>query len=578
MRFSRARYVTLCQQSLVTAAVLAVGVSAAGVKTLDIVPQPGTGRRSRGRRPRCAAARGSRQDNASRRQKTEVDAAPVTPKVREVKVTGISAKAPRAAGPSAACPRRHPARSSRRRADVHADRRAPSGWSLFPSPQPVHGYATVGVTWKHGVAVRRGPDRRARCAPRRTARWSGWTTAEYHDEHGPDAGSTEEDARRERPGTDALVIGDVDRVQMRAETADGSTPPDLKLAVIDPGTGAMTKQAPGDRHREADRRRRGSDGSATSPQALRCDHSDGRTGRRQDTVALSAMKPRREPKIFSRAQWGANERMREQAPPELRHRQDRLHPPHGQREQLHRGARCPSLLRGIYAYHTQSRGWRDIGYNYLVDRFGRIWEGRYGGVNRAVVGAHTLGYNEVLLRDVGDRQLRHRPAAGRGRRPPTRSCSPGSSRSTTSARTTRGSCEGPLPPRDQRPPRRRPDRLSGPLPLRAASPTSAPGPGASRSPPRRVASAPRRAAHPERAHGPDVHARRPRPRVRPQRSRRSPSRRHEPGRLVYPDLVAEVARQRRHPRRRPPAARPASARHGDHAGFLVGDEPARRRR
>ena len=40
MQFSRARYVTLCQQSLVTAAVLALGVSAAGVKTLDIVPQP----------------------------------------------------------------------------------------------------------------------------------------------------------------------------------------------------------------------------------------------------------------------------------------------------------------------------------------------------------------------------------------------------------------------------------------------------------------------------------------------------------------------------------------------------------
>ena len=72
--------------------------------------------------------------------------------------------------------------------------------------------------------------------------------------------------------------------------------------------------------------------------------------------------------------------------------------------------RCPSLLRGIYAYHTQSRGWRDIGYNFLVDRFGRIWEGRYGGVHRAVVGAHTLGYNEVLVRDVGHRQLRDRQA------------------------------------------------------------------------------------------------------------------------------------------------------------------------
>ena len=87
----------------------------------------------------------------------------------------------------------------------------------------------------------------------------------------------------------------------------------------------------------------------------------------------------------------------------------------------------PALLRGIYAYHTQSRGWSDVGYNFLVDRFGRIWEGRYGGVDRAVVGAHTLGYNEVRLRDVGDRQLRHRPAAA-GVSTPTPGCSPGSSR------------------------------------------------------------------------------------------------------------------------------------------------------
>ena len=59
MRFSRARYVTLCQQSLVTAAVLAVGVSAAGVKTLDIVPQPGAtaGAARRGRRRPDGAAR-----------------------------------------------------------------------------------------------------------------------------------------------------------------------------------------------------------------------------------------------------------------------------------------------------------------------------------------------------------------------------------------------------------------------------------------------------------------------------------------------------------------------------------------
>ena len=76
-------------------------------------------------------------------------------------------------------------------------------------------------------------------------------------------------------------------------------------------------------------------------------------------------------------------------------------------------AQVPALLRGIYAYHTQSRGWRDIGYNYLVDRFGRIWEGRWGGVDRAVVGAHTLGYNEVsfAMSAIGNFDIAQPPQA-----------------------------------------------------------------------------------------------------------------------------------------------------------------------
>jgi hypothetical protein len=60
-------------------------------------------------------------------------------------------------------------------------------------------------------------------------------------------------------------------------------------------------------------------------------------------------------------------------------------------------AQVPAMIRSMYAYHVQSLGWADIGYNFLVDRFGRTWEGRYGGITRAVVGAQTLNFNSVSM-------------------------------------------------------------------------------------------------------------------------------------------------------------------------------------
>ncbi|MCW2928735.1 MAG: hypothetical protein JWM86_2703 [Thermoleophilia bacterium] len=56
-------------------------------------------------------------------------------------------------------------------------------------------------------------------------------------------------------------------------------------------------------------------------------------------------------------------------------------------------AQVPALLRGIQRYHMSSNGWNDIGYNYLVDACGGVWEGRGGGITRPVIGAHTAGFN-----------------------------------------------------------------------------------------------------------------------------------------------------------------------------------------
>jgi hypothetical protein len=56
-------------------------------------------------------------------------------------------------------------------------------------------------------------------------------------------------------------------------------------------------------------------------------------------------------------------------------------------------AEVPSIIQGIYVYHRYVRGWHDIGYNFVIDLFGRIWEARLGGIDQAVVGAQAGGYN-----------------------------------------------------------------------------------------------------------------------------------------------------------------------------------------
>ncbi|MFF8091699.1 peptidoglycan recognition protein [Streptomyces sp. NPDC016675] len=56
-------------------------------------------------------------------------------------------------------------------------------------------------------------------------------------------------------------------------------------------------------------------------------------------------------------------------------------------------ADVPDILRGVYSGQTGGRDWDDIGYNFVVDRCGTIYEGRAGGIARPVTGAHTQGFN-----------------------------------------------------------------------------------------------------------------------------------------------------------------------------------------
>jgi hypothetical protein len=55
----------------------------------------------------------------------------------------------------------------------------------------------------------------------------------------------------------------------------------------------------------------------------------------------------------------------------------------------------PAILRAIYAFHRYVRGWDDIGYNFVIDLYGRIFEARAGGIDEPVAGAQAGGYNLV---------------------------------------------------------------------------------------------------------------------------------------------------------------------------------------
>ena len=99
------------------------------------------------------------------------------------------------------------------------------------------------------------------------------------------------------------------------------------------------------------------------------------------------------PLILSRPSWRANERIRRGKPDYADSvRFAVVH--HTAGSNSYTRAQSAAIVRGIQRYHVLANGWDDIGYNFLVDKYGQVFEGRFGGVDKNVVGAHAQGFNQ----------------------------------------------------------------------------------------------------------------------------------------------------------------------------------------
>ena len=357
MRPLQARLVTLCQQTLALGVVLVVLTPASGVVSLDIVGGPP------GPHP---APPLSGQATPAELMSATVPTRAVKPNVTEVPLTGTDGGFADLRG--------------RTIAGGATDARVVS------KPQAVAGFAAIGVTWQHGEDL--DEDQISVQVRTRTGdEWSDWEALEYHDEHGPDDGSAE--AAHSRPGTEPMFVGEVDDVQVQTRTDGVSLPDDLSLALVDPGAARASQT-----ETAADKPSPSDAGSYDEEYAAQAATREGDQITLQSaTTAPNARQAVAQPTIYSRAQWGADESIRDKS--SLRYgtiSAGFVH--HTVNANDYTEDQVPAIIRSIYAYHVKSRGWSDIGYNFLVDRFGRIWEGRYGGIDRPVVGAHTLNYND----------------------------------------------------------------------------------------------------------------------------------------------------------------------------------------
>jgi hypothetical protein len=120
------------------------------------------------------------------------------------------------------------------------------------------------------------------------------------------------------------------------------------------------------------------------------------------------------PLLLSREVWGANEAIR-RAPPRYAQSLQFAVVHHTAGTNSYTRSQSAAIVRGIEIYHVKGNGWNDIGYNFLVDKYGQVFEGRYGGVDQPVIGAHAEGFNtgSVGVAMLGTYGLSAPPAVAR---------------------------------------------------------------------------------------------------------------------------------------------------------------------
>ncbi|WP_432546381.1 N-acetylmuramoyl-L-alanine amidase [Kineococcus sp. SYSU DK004] len=242
-----------------------------------------------------------------------------------------------------------------------------SGGGLEVVGVSVDGGSMVGVVFPGGTSATSVAVRVRRAG----GEFSAWSDLPLNDSE-PDPGTA--DAHEHTTGSDPLWVGELGvgatvEVQLPAGEVGRA-----RLEVVDPGAARTTTllAAPA--------------GPAPLGTGTGTVVPLGTATTSTTTLAAAA------PTIRSRAEWGADESLRRGSPgysPTIKacvvhHTADG-----GSYSQ----SQVPAVIRGMYRYHTVSLGWSDLGYNFVVDRFGGIWEGRAGGITRPVVGAHAGGFN-----------------------------------------------------------------------------------------------------------------------------------------------------------------------------------------